>query len=89
MVLQRGNVITGTDVDPVETQGVFADLANLRDALNSNNQTAITAAAEVLPQTAIRTMRPTFAAKPGARDGAGSSRAGRIRSAVSRSPPRR
>ena len=43
-----GNVITGTDVDPVETQGVFADLAKLRDALNNNDQAGITAAAEAL-----------------------------------------
>jgi flagellar hook-associated protein 3 FlgL len=45
-----GNVIAGTDVDPVETQGVFADLAKLRDALNNNDQTAITAAAQLLTQ---------------------------------------
>jgi flagellar hook-associated protein 3 FlgL len=43
-----GNVITGTDVDPVETKGVFADLAKLRDALNSNDQAGITAAATAL-----------------------------------------
>ena len=43
-----GNVITGKDVDPVETQGVFADLAKLRDALNNNDQAAITSAAEAL-----------------------------------------
>jgi flagellin-like hook-associated protein FlgL len=43
-----GNVITGTDVDPVETKGVFADLAKLRDALNNNDQAGITAAAESL-----------------------------------------
>jgi flagellar hook-associated protein 3 FlgL len=43
-----GNVITGKDVDSVETQGVFADLAKLRDALNNNDQQAITAAAEAL-----------------------------------------
>jgi len=43
-----GNVITGADVDPVETKGVFADLAKLRDALNNNDQAGITAAAESL-----------------------------------------
>jgi len=45
-----GNVITGTDVDPVETTGVFADLAKLRDALNNNDQAGITAAAQLLQQ---------------------------------------
>jgi len=43
-----GNVITGTDVDPVETTGVFADLGKLRDAMNSNDQAGITAAATAL-----------------------------------------
>jgi flagellar hook-associated protein 3 len=44
----RSNVITGNDVDPVQASGLFTDLANLRDALNSNNQTAITAAAQAI-----------------------------------------
>jgi len=43
-----GNVIKGADVDPVSAQGLFANLAKLRDALNSNDQAAITAAAEGL-----------------------------------------
>lgn len=43
-----GKVITGTDVDPVEAPGLFANLAKLRDALNSNDQAAITAAAQAL-----------------------------------------
>ena len=47
-----GSAITGADVDPVETKGVFADLAKLRDALNSNDQAGITAAAESLKSDA-------------------------------------
>lgn len=47
-----GNVITGTDVDPVETKGVFADLAKLRDSLNSGDQAGITAAAGALKSDA-------------------------------------
>jgi len=43
-----GNVITGTDVDPVEASGIFSDLAKLRDALNSSDQAGITAAAQAL-----------------------------------------
>jgi flagellin-like hook-associated protein FlgL len=43
-----GNVITGTDVNAVEPAGVFSHLAALRDALRSNNQDAITAAASGL-----------------------------------------
>ena len=43
-----GNVIQGTDVDPVEASGLFANLAKLRDALNANDQAGITAAAQGL-----------------------------------------
>ena len=43
-----GNVITGADVNPVEASGVFANLAQLRDALRANDQQGITAAAEGL-----------------------------------------
>lgn len=43
-----GNVIKGSDVDPVQAPGLFANLAKLRDALNSNDQSAITAAGEGL-----------------------------------------
>jgi flagellar hook-associated protein 3 FlgL len=43
-----GNVITGSDVDPVQASGLFTDLANLRDALKGNNQSAITTAAQAL-----------------------------------------
>ena len=38
------------DGNPVETTGVFADLAKLRDALNNNDQAGITAAAQLLQQ---------------------------------------
>jgi flagellin-like hook-associated protein FlgL len=40
-----GATITGTDVNPVAASGVFANLGQLRDALQSNDQAAITAAA--------------------------------------------
>lgn len=43
-----GNVIKGADVDQVSAQGLFANLAKLRDALNSNDQAGITAAAQGL-----------------------------------------
>jgi flagellar hook-associated protein 3 len=41
-----GNVITGTDVDAVAATGVFSNLMKLRDALTTNDQLGITAAAE-------------------------------------------
>ena len=40
-----GNQITGTDTNAITTPGIFTDLQNLRDALRSNNQGAITQAA--------------------------------------------
>ena len=43
-----GNVITGTDVDPVQASGLFTDLANLQNALSSNSQSGVTAAAQAL-----------------------------------------
>jgi flagellin-like hook-associated protein FlgL len=43
-----GNVITGRDVNPVAAQGVFANLAALRDALSANDQGGITDVAERL-----------------------------------------
>lgn len=43
-----GTTIIGTDVNPVETSGIFSDLANLRNALNTSDQQAITAAAGAL-----------------------------------------
>ena len=42
-----GNTITGNDVNPVASGGVFADLIALRNALQSNDQAAITAAGGV------------------------------------------
>jgi flagellar hook-associated protein 3 FlgL len=54
-----GNTITGTDANPVEAPGLFANLAKLRDALTSSNQAAITAAAGGLgaDQQRVVTMR--------------------------------
>jgi flagellar hook-associated protein 3 len=43
-----GNVIAGTDVAPVQASGLFTDVANLRDALNKNDQAGITSAAQAL-----------------------------------------
>jgi flagellar hook-associated protein 2 len=43
-----GNVIQGSDVNPVESTGVFADLAQLQSALSKNDQAGITSAAEAL-----------------------------------------
>ncbi|HWE04356.1 MAG TPA: hypothetical protein VG326_18270 [Tepidisphaeraceae bacterium] len=43
-----GGVITGSDVNPIASSGVFTDLANLRDALNSGDQAKITLAAQGL-----------------------------------------
>jgi flagellar hook-associated protein 3 FlgL len=49
-VTASGNTLTGTDVHPVEAQGLFANLGRLRDALLSSNQSAITTAAEGLSE---------------------------------------
>ena len=43
-----GGTITGTDVNPVAAQGVFADLTNLSNALKAGNASQITAAAQNL-----------------------------------------
>jgi flagellar hook-associated protein 3 FlgL len=43
-----GGAITGTDVDPVQAQGLFANIIKLRDSLNSNDQNGITTASEGL-----------------------------------------
>jgi len=40
-----GNTITGSDVNPITAGGLFADLGQLRDALNNNDQAGITQAA--------------------------------------------
>ena len=44
----QNGVITGTDVDPVQATGVFADLQKLQDSLENNDTAGITAAAEGL-----------------------------------------
>src|SRR5262249_54172927 len=54
---QSGGVITGTDVSPVQAQGMFANLIKLRDSLQSNNQQGITAAAEGLATDLDRVTR--------------------------------
>jgi flagellin-like hook-associated protein FlgL len=43
-----GNTIAGRDVNPVVASGIFAHVAQLRDALNANDQNAITAAGAAL-----------------------------------------
>ncbi|MGN6505010.1 MAG: flagellar hook-associated protein FlgL [Tepidisphaeraceae bacterium] len=43
-----GNVITGTDVNPVKAQGIFADLNDLRNAMRSGDKVAMTNAAQQL-----------------------------------------
>jgi flagellin-like hook-associated protein FlgL len=43
-----GNVIAGSDVNPVTADGIFAHLASLRDALNSSDTAQITQAAQDL-----------------------------------------
>jgi flagellar hook-associated protein 3 FlgL len=52
-----GNVITGTDVNPVVAQGTFANVAKLRDALLSGDQKAITQAAEAIQNDFERAVR--------------------------------
>jgi flagellar hook-associated protein 3 FlgL len=52
-----GNVITGTDVNEVRAQGVFSNLAKLRDALLSSDQRAITESAEGLTEDYSRIVR--------------------------------
>ncbi len=52
-----GNMITGADVAPVASKGVFAELAALRDALRANDPAGITAAAEGLDDSAGRVAR--------------------------------
>ncbi len=43
-----GNTLTGGDVNPVNSNGIFASLGKLQAALQANNQTAITEAAQSL-----------------------------------------
>jgi flagellar hook-associated protein 3 FlgL len=48
LVLPTGNQIKGSDPGGITVPGIFTHLQNLRDALRSNSQTGITAAAEGL-----------------------------------------
>jgi flagellar hook-associated protein 3 FlgL len=50
-------VITGSDVNPIETRGIFGNLGALRSALLSSDQTGITAAAEALQKDLERVIR--------------------------------
>jgi len=52
-----GGVIIGTDVNPVESKGIFSNLARLRQALVGNDQSAITRAAEGLKDDESRVIR--------------------------------
>jgi flagellin-like hook-associated protein FlgL len=52
-----GNVVTGTDVNGPVVEGVFSSLAKLRDALQTNDQSAITAAAGLLQNDHDRVVR--------------------------------
>src|SRR5262249_50753383 len=50
-------VITGTDVDPVQAQGLFANIIKLRDSLKTSDQAGITAAASGLQSDLDRVTR--------------------------------
>lgn len=50
-------VITGTDVAPVESTGIFADIIRLRNGLRNNDQNEITRAAEHLDADTSRVVR--------------------------------
>lgn len=52
-----GNRLTGTDVAPVRSTGVFADLIRLRNALRSSDQSEITRAAEGLDESTTTVIR--------------------------------
>jgi flagellar hook-associated protein 3 FlgL len=52
-----GNVITGTDVNSVQAEGIFANLQKLRDGLKNSDQAAITAASEGLASDTERVTR--------------------------------
>lgn len=49
-----GNVISGSDVNAVQSQGLFANLSSLETALNNDNTAGITAAAQGLQADAQR-----------------------------------
>jgi flagellin-like hook-associated protein FlgL len=51
------SVLSGGDVNAVQTPGIFGNLARLRDALNRSDQQAITEAAEGLQKDAERVVR--------------------------------
>ena len=52
-----GGVISGTDIAPVESTGIFANLIRLRNALRNNDQTEITRASEHLDEDLSRSIR--------------------------------
>jgi flagellar hook-associated protein 3 FlgL len=52
-----GNTLTSGDVNRIKAQGVFSNLAKLRDALLSSDQTAITESAEGLKEDFDRVAR--------------------------------
>lgn len=52
-----GGILQGTDVSPVDAVGVFANLGKLRDALQTNDQRAITDAAEALQKDLDQSIR--------------------------------
>ncbi|QOV91521.1 flagellar hook-associated protein FlgL [Humisphaera borealis] len=56
-VTATGTVLTGRDVNPVAAQGVFANLAALRDALENNDAAAITESGEHLQTDYDRVVR--------------------------------
>jgi flagellar hook-associated protein 3 FlgL len=60
-----GNTITGTDVNPLATSGIFTDLLNLSNALKNNDTDGITTAAEGLATDSSQTtlVRATAGAK--------------------------
>jgi len=45
---QAGGVISGSDIDPVQAQGLFANMIKLRDSLKNNDQFGVTAGSEGL-----------------------------------------
>lgn len=56
-VAVSGSTITGRDANPVQSTGVFTNLAKLRDALRSSDQPGITQAAEALKADLDRIVR--------------------------------
>ncbi|HEX3357952.1 MAG TPA: flagellar hook-associated protein FlgL [Tepidisphaeraceae bacterium] len=52
-----GGVIAGTDIDPVQAQGLFANIMKLRDSLTNNDQAGITAAAQGIQDDLSRVTR--------------------------------